>query len=46
MRMALLEVARGLWRDKRGRHRERETWWWNEEVQENIRGKKEVFKRW
>ena len=25
---------------------DRETWWWNEEVQENIKGKKEEKKAW
>ena len=31
---------------KGGKHLERETWWWNEEVQENLRRKKDAFKKW
>ena len=30
--------------DRRGR--ERETWWWNEEIQEIIKVMKAAFKRW
>ena len=43
MRVALLEVAREVCGETRGRgHRERETWWWNEEVQEAIRGRRKL----
>ena len=31
---------------KGGKHMERETWWWNEEVQESLRRKKDAFKKW
>ena len=31
---------------KGGKHVERETWWWNEEVQESLRRKKDAFKKW
>ena len=31
---------------KGGKHLERETWWWNEEVQESLRRKKDAFKKW
>ena len=30
---------------KRGRHLERGTWWWNEEVQESLRREKDAFKK-
>ena len=30
---------------KGGIHLERETWWWNEEVQESLRRKKDAFKK-
>ena len=30
---------------KGGNHLERETWWWNEEVQESLRRKKDAFKK-
>ena len=31
---------------KGGIHLERETWWWNEEVQESLIRKKDAFKIW
>ena len=31
---------------KGGKHLERENWWWNEEVQESLIRKKDVFKKW
>ena len=31
---------------KGGKHLERKTWWWNEEVQESLRRKKDAFKKW
>ena len=31
---------------KGGKHLERETWWWTEEVQESMRRKKDAFKKW
>ena len=31
---------------KGGKHLERETWWWNEEVHESLRRKKDSFKKW
>ena len=31
---------------KGGKHLERETWWWNEEVHDNLRRKKDAFKKW
>ena len=31
---------------KGGIHLERETWWWNEEVQESLRREKDAFKKW
>ena len=31
---------------KEGKHTERETWWWDEEVQESLRRKKDALKKW
>ena len=28
------------------KHMERETWWWNEEMQKSMRRKKDAFKKW
>ena len=28
------------------KHLERHTWWWNEEIQESLRRKKDAFKKW
>ena len=35
-----------MWNNQRRKQLERETWWWNEEIQENLRRKKDAFKKW
>ena len=44
---ALLNSVREVCGETTGRRqRDRETWWWNEEVQLAVREKKLVFKKW
>ena len=44
---ALLNSVREVCGETTGRRqRDRETWWWNEEVQLAVREKKSAFKRW
>eukprot|EP00794_Sanderia_malayensis_P010282 gene10282-11342_t len=35
-----------LGESKAGKYLEKETWWWNEEVQEAVRNKKQAFRLW
>ena len=41
--MRAAEEVRGT--TKGGKHFDRETWWWNEEVQKSMRRKKDAFKK-
>ena len=43
----MIEAARKtLGESKGGKYIEKESWWWNNEVQEAIQNKKEAFKKW
>ena len=42
---ALLNSAKDICGEIMGR-RQRETWWWNEEVQQAVKEKKLAFKKW
>ena len=43
----VIEMAKEVLGETRGGHyREKESWWWNEEVQVAVKDKKEAFKRW
>ena len=42
-----METGREMCGETTGHFRiQRETWWWNEKVQQEIREKKESFKKW
>ena len=42
----LFEVAQNVYGVSRGHAASRETWWWNQEVEEAVRMKKQLFKQW
>jgi len=47
LKYSIVETAKNVCGVTRGqRRRERDTWWWSEDVQGAVKNKKEAFKSW